>query len=160
MRCSRREGHTLPQLLVALMIVGILVSLALPSFVALRDEWALRTATGALLAGLAETRMAALTRSSEAWLCPTRDGLRCARGAAGAFLVMAPQPAAPEVLRTARFAPRIELNANRPAAIYYRWPRAASPVTLTLCATPARRRSRLVIVSQAGRPRVESAGPC
>jgi type IV fimbrial biogenesis protein FimT len=154
-----RQGHTLPELLITLAILALLVSLGLPSFAALRDEWALRTATGALLGGLAQARMAALTRGTEAALCPSRDGLKCTRGAAGAFVVSALQPAS-QRLHTARLARTIELRANRPEVTYYRWPRAASPVTLTLCALPERARSRLVIVSQTGRPRVESAGPC
>lgn len=153
------RGHTLPELLITLTILALLVSLAGPSFAALRDEWALRTSSDALLGGLAQARMAALTRGTETALCPSLDGLQCATGAASAFVVTALQPS-PRRLHTARLARTVELRSNRPEVTYYRWPRAASPVTLTLCALPARAHSRLVVVSQAGRPRVQAAGAC
>jgi type IV fimbrial biogenesis protein FimT len=158
-----RHGLSLPELLVVLAILAILAGLAVPAFGALADAWGLRTAGSTVLAGLAEARMAALARGEEARLCPSLDGRSCApegmRGA-GSLLVVTGEGAAAQVLRTAALAPRVELLANRPAATYYPWPRAASPVTLTLCAARRRSASLRVIVSQAGRPRVEPAGPC
>jgi type IV fimbrial biogenesis protein FimT len=157
---ATRQGFTLPELLVTLGLVAVLATLAVPGFGALADAWALRAASGALLSGLAEARLAALARGEEVRLCPSLAGRTCFRGAAGEFIVHAGDGPGVRVLRVGHLTGRVELSANRPAASYYPWPRSASPVTLTLCAVRQRARSLRVIVSQGGRPRVEHAASC
>ena len=152
-------GFTLVELCVTLALAALMVSMASPGFGALRDEWALRAATHAVLAGLAEARLGALSGQGEAELCPALETAGCAeRGSA--FWVRAGPRGAVLTLRHAALPAGVVLSANRPAATYYAWPRAASPVTLTLCAVRQHARSRRVIVSQTGRPRVERAGAC
>ncbi len=152
-------GFTLVELLVTLAMAAILLALATPGFNALREEWALRAATHAVLGGLAETRLAALSRASQAQLCPSADGLSCTGRGTG-FLVRVGTNEAAATMRVAAFSPLVEMTADRPAATYYAWPRAALPVTLTLCAIGQHARSRLIVVSQTGRPRVTHAGHC
>jgi type IV fimbrial biogenesis protein FimT len=153
------RGYTLPELLTTLAIAAVLAAMAVPGFGAVGDAWALRAAASAVLSGLAQARTAALARGEDARLCPSRTGLACTAGAASGFLVVGGE-SAPVVLRVGDLGRRVELSANRPAATYYPWPRSASPVTLTLCAVRQRSRSLRVIVSQAGRPRVEAGGAC
>jgi type IV fimbrial biogenesis protein FimT len=153
------RGFTLVEMLVTLAVAAALLLVGAPGFGALRDEWALRAATHAVLGGLAQARLGALSRQGEGSLCPSRDGVRCA-GRGSAYLVRATSETAEHVLHVGELTPAVELSANRPAATYYPWPRSAAPVTLTLCAVREHTRSRLVIVSQTGRPRVVRSGPC
>ena len=152
-------GYTLVELLLVMALAATLLSLAGPGFGALRDEWALRAATHALLGGLAETRLAALQLQDEAHLCPSTDGITCSSRASG-YRVHALGAGVGRALHVSPLPPGVELSGNRPAATYYAWPRAALPVTLTLCAVHEHARSRRIVVSQTGRPRVERAGRC
>ncbi|MET0292828.1 MAG: GspH/FimT family protein [Steroidobacteraceae bacterium] len=152
-------GHTLPELLAALALLGILLSLAVPSFAELRTEWSLRAATRLVLTGLAEARLAALTTGEGMRLCPSADGQRCADGPASGLLVQS-NAAGESPLRSLMLPRRVALSANRPAVAYHPWPRTASPVTVTLCIVPARLRSRQLVVSETGRVRVIKAGAC
>lgn len=152
-------GYSLPELLLVLCLAAVLAFVAVPGFGVVRDEWELRIATQAVLGGLSEARLGALTRQGEGRLCPSADGRSCSAGASG-FRVTAGEGAAEAVLRIASLPPAVRLSANRAAATYYAWPRAALPVTLTLCATRQRARSRQIVVSQTGRPRVERAAGC
>lgn len=151
-------GFTLVELVITLALAATLVALASPGFGALRDEWALRAATHAVLGGLAEARLAALSRGSQGSLCPSADGLRC--GSSGTTFLVRAGPSDEATLRVSTLPQGVTLRGNRTAATYYAWPAAALPVTLTLCAVRKRTHSRLVIVSQTGRPRVEKAGHC
>lgn len=155
----RPAGFTLLELLITLLVAATLLGLASPTFDDLRDEWALRAATRAVLGGLAQARLESLSMRSEARLCPTLDGSGCSEQGDG-YLVRVGEGAAERTLLSADLPPMVMVRSNRPAATYYPWPRAALPVTLTLCAVRRHARSRLVIVSQSGRPRVERAGPC
>jgi len=153
------SGFTLVELLATLLVAATLLTLATPGFAVLRDEWALRAGTNAVLGGLAEARLGALSQQSEGRLCPSQDGYACSARGTG-FLVRAGRTGAERTLRVSRMPSGVEISGNRPAATYYAWPRAASPVTLTLCAVRQRSRARLVIVSQTGRPRVEPSNRC
>jgi len=154
-----RTGFSLPELLLALAIAVVLAAIALPGLGAVRDEWDLRIATQAVLGGLSQARLGALARHVEGHLCPSVDGQACVAGAAG-FRVTAGEGPDQAVLRVAALPGSVRLSADRPAATYYAWPRAALPVTLTLCATRRQERSRQIVVSQTGRPRVVRAAGC
>ncbi len=153
-------GFSLAELLVTLAIASVVLALATPNFQVLREEWALRSATHAVLGGLAEARLGALSRGSEGRLCPSQDGARCAPRGSGFVVSAGPAGASSTTLRASTLPPLVELSGNRPAATYYAWPRAALPVTLTLCAVGQHARSRRVIVSQTGRPRVVRGAAC
>jgi type IV fimbrial biogenesis protein FimT len=152
-------AFSLPELLVVLAIAAVLATLAVPGFDAIREEWNLRIATQAVLGGLSQARLGALSRQGEGRLCPSGDGRACTARAAG-FIVVAGDEGRAALLRSSVLPARVELSGNRPSATYYAWPRAASPVTLTLCALPRRARARHIVVSQTGRPRVERAADC
>jgi type IV fimbrial biogenesis protein FimT len=63
---SRSAGHTLTELVVALTLMGILLSMAAPRLDVLRDRAAVRSAATELAATLASARRAAMLRSSAA----------------------------------------------------------------------------------------------
>jgi len=156
---SSAPGVTLYELLIVLALLAVLACVAIPSFRSLVDEWRLRAATRSLLTALAQTRVAALQAGAPGGLCPSNDGTHCAGGRAGGFIVQL-EDAVHTVLAQRAFEGGVTLSTDRPVAVYYPNPRAALPVTLKLCAMPNRELSRLVIVSQTGRPRVERAGAC
>lgn len=61
---SRQSGVTLVELLIGLVILGVLVAWAVPSFVDLRDRQALRGAVDHLQGALAQARFEAIKRAS------------------------------------------------------------------------------------------------
>jgi type IV fimbrial biogenesis protein FimT len=63
---SRTAGHTLMELVVALTLIAIMLSLATPRLGALRDRAAVRSATTELAATLASARRSAMLRSTGA----------------------------------------------------------------------------------------------
>lgn len=158
---ERSRGHTLTELMVVLLIAGLLAWMATPGFSALREAWALRRASGELLAGLARARLESLSRGEAFELCPADARLRCGARPAVAWTVRAGSSSAGAApVAVGRLPQGLTLLANRPAVTYYPWPRAASTVTLTLCGQLAGERSRRIVVSQAGRPRVEETRGC
>jgi prepilin-type N-terminal cleavage/methylation domain-containing protein len=154
------RAFSLLELATALAITAILATLAAPSFGELRDEWDLRVATQAVLGGLSRARLGALSHQGEGRLCPSLNGLTCSARATGFVVTASAAADPPMLLQAGSLARRVDLSGDRAAATYYAWPRAALPVTLTLCALRERAKSRRVIVSQTGRPRVERAAAC
>jgi type IV fimbrial biogenesis protein FimT len=143
------RGYTLIELLVVLALAALLAGLAVPGWAAVSARLRLTVGTSTVLSALSRARLAALTSGETVLLQPVEGGTRFAvfaRGEHGMTLLQ--QGDLPRGLR---------LSANRAAVEYYPWPRAASPVTLTLCAAPV---ARLVVVSQSGRPRVETRATC
>lgn len=73
-------GQSLYELFVALALLTILVSLALPSLAGLRLESAQATAANRLAADIAHARLEAIVRGRDVVLCPSQDGWSCASG--------------------------------------------------------------------------------
>lgn len=143
------HGHSLAELLVALAIVALLTVAGAGGWRTLQARLKLASGASLLRGALAEGRLAALSRGESVLLRLDPAG----RG----FVLVARGEHGDEELRRGALPAGLVATANRPAVTYYPWPRAASPVTVTLCAGG---RALDLIVSQAGRPRTEDAGRC
>ncbi len=75
------SGFTLIELLTTLVIAGILMSLAAPSFTSFIKNNRLVSQTNELLADLAFTRSEAVKRATDITVCKSTDGLTCNAGA-------------------------------------------------------------------------------
>lgn len=100
---ERNAGVTLIELLTALAVLAVLLSLAVPSFAHLRRQARIGAAYHALTASLAGARLAAVSHGMPVTVCPSRDGERCRKDLVWedgwiAFLdpARAAQPAAPD----------------------------------------------------------------
>lgn len=76
MRSSQR-GFTLVELLTVLLVTAVLLAVAAPSLVSLRERMAALQAFHALTAALAQARMAAIERGHPVTVCPSGDGQHC-----------------------------------------------------------------------------------
>ncbi|RYZ61526.1 MAG: hypothetical protein EOP08_13360, partial [Proteobacteria bacterium] len=146
--------------LIALAIAAILVGLGAASWRPVVADFRLRAAEASVGRSLTQARLAALSTGRTLRVCPSTDLRHCASGATRGVAIVdergSPAPGASAAL----LPEGVRLTLNRPAVTWYPWPRAASTVTLELCATTAVRASRRLIVSQAGRVRAERGAPC
>lgn len=75
---QRQEGFTLVEMMVALIVVGILLSIAIPNFTRqIRNNSSVSLASQ-LQAALNFTRTEAVKRAARVSLCPSSDGSSCA----------------------------------------------------------------------------------
>lgn len=77
-RRHRASGLTLVELLVTLVILGILVTLAVPSFARLLREWQRDSATKAFTAHVQLARSEAIKTSRRVVMCSSSNGTACA----------------------------------------------------------------------------------
>ena len=71
-----RQGHTLPELAIALTIVGIVTSITVPPIASVLDRLALERAASRINTALAVARSRAVLRASRARLSITPDSVR------------------------------------------------------------------------------------
>ncbi len=74
------NGFTLIELMIAVTIVGILLTIALPAFSGAKAAAQTQTLRDALLAALTESRSAAVMYENDTILCPSSDGEHCDDG--------------------------------------------------------------------------------
>lgn len=74
---TRMRGFGLIEVLVTLLIVGILATIAVPSFSRLVDKTRLKSAADDYMAALFGTRSYAVRNNTDATLCPSQDGQSC-----------------------------------------------------------------------------------
>lgn len=74
---QKQRGLTLLELLTVIVITGLLLGLAIPSFNQLLGRNQLTTATNTLVAALALARSEAVKRSVRTTLCASADGVDC-----------------------------------------------------------------------------------
>jgi type IV fimbrial biogenesis protein FimT len=165
----RRFGISLIELLVALLLAGILVGLAVPSFAEQWQRTRLVSSTNSLLASLHHARTQALLRGEPWQLCLSSDGRRCQtdRRARSRGWLVQPQDRGAQLddpgghmaaglsgLRAMRLHDDIRLAGSRLAITYWPVSRAGTTATLTLCLRHSTLAARAIIVSQTGRPRL------
>jgi type IV fimbrial biogenesis protein FimT len=154
----RAGGFSLLELLMALSILALLVTLAVPSFRALRANAATGAAANELLLALHRARSSALTRGAATVLCLADTAGACLRSGTAQGYRVFPEDAPAVPLERVRLARGLTLAATRPLITYWPWPRAGTTVTFTLCDARTPSAARQVIVSQTGRPRVQRGG--
>lgn len=74
------RGFTLVEMLVAVVVTVVLVSIAAPSMSALLDSIKLNSASSVFVAGFNLARSEAIRRSNRVVLCKSGDGANCAAG--------------------------------------------------------------------------------
>ena len=77
-----RSGHTLPEVALVLVIAGLLLSIALPHFTAVKQEVAVEAAAQSLVAAHRRARSLAIARGQPAVLAVTDRSLRITLGGA------------------------------------------------------------------------------
>jgi type IV fimbrial biogenesis protein FimT len=169
----RDSGYTLVELLVALAVAAILVTVAVPGFAGLLAEQRVITTTNRFISALNLARTEAIRRGGRVTLCASADGMTCgpADGYGDGWLVVdGPAPGRPlasvtEILRVFEPTGGIAVEGNGSMATYVSFMPTGEPRqiggarqmgTVTVCGGS---RGRRVVISRTGRPRVET-GPC
>ena len=156
-------GFTATEILVALAIAGVLMSLAVPGFAALARSMGLSSAANELLAALHVARSSAILRGLPVAVCLTADDRTCVAApdsAATGWLVFMPEGSSAvsrpavvrEVITRFHLPDRLTVSASRPTVTFWPVARAAATSTFDLCDLAGAGRS--IVVSQTGRPRV------
>ncbi len=119
MPCRPQRGFTLIELMVAMAILVIVLSVGLPSFEGVTNGSRLSSATSELNGAVQLARAEALRRNRNVVLCRTNDMLSCASGSVwSAWLVFVDNnsndqvTAGEEILRSGSFASPVEVRAS------------------------------------------------
>jgi len=152
----RALGHTLVELLVVMATLALLAGIAVPTLVDWRHTLLLTTAADPLLQAAHQARLIALTQGQPVRLCLADAQGQCLLRARAAsdWAVWRDAPA-PQLLRHQRLPSPLQLHATRTASTWFGTPQAGTTATFTLCDISGRARSRQVVISQTGRPRLQ-----
>lgn len=165
-------GATLLELIVALAVAAILVTIAVPGFSGLFHATRLTSATNALVASLHVARSEAIKRSQRVVVCPSAAGDTCAGNGgwhqgwmvfhdannnaqrdAGESVVLA-HPSLPAGMRVTSKGSTASYISYTPAGDTQQIGGAFQAGTLTLCHTSASSNSaREIVIYRTGRPR-------
>jgi type IV fimbrial biogenesis protein FimT len=169
-RARRATGFTVVELMLALGIAALLVTLAVPGFAGLRRSADMSSAANELLWALHHARSSAGLRGLPVTVCLTADERSCLvrpDGPAPGWLVfqavspsaVAQPPSPSAVMHRFRLPADITVTATRPAVTFWPVARAGSTSTFELCEVTNATRGRSIVVSQTGRPRVAAEAP-
>lgn len=152
-----QNGHTLSELLAALLIVAILVAAAAPSFAGWLLDLRRDAAVTASLHALHLARQLAALRHEAVSVCGTRGDLLCSgRTDWSAGLMIAADGG--QMRRELPVGPAVLLHSNRTAIRFEAGTGYATPATLSVCDRRGPSSARTVIVSRSGRPRATGPG--
>jgi type IV fimbrial biogenesis protein FimT len=160
------HGHSLFELLMTLALIVLVLGAGVPSLGAMVAHHRLRTDVDALFHAVHHARKASIVRRRVMSICPTRDGTTCgARDAWSAGWMMYvdvnlngrfdDEP----VLRHVRLQPTNRVVANRSQFSLRATRKRATNGTVIFCDQKRRARSRALVVSYTGRPRVAYEDP-
>ena len=152
----RPVGHTLVELLVVLAVLALLAGFAVPTLVHWRHALLLAAAGDPLLQAAHQARLIALTQGQPVRLCLANAQGQCLARAQSAtdWAVWRDAPS-PHLLHHQRLPAPLRLHATRTASTWFGTPQAGTTATFTLCDSSGRARSRQVVISQTGRPRLQ-----
>jgi type IV fimbrial biogenesis protein FimT len=156
------RGFTLVELLVAMALLAILATLAMPGFGEYLRNCRRAATVNAFTHAAHVARQLAAVRGEAVLLCPSADGVGCSGGEDWGrellLLAEAPDLSAAQsplrVLRSATADARQSVRGNRSAIRFAALLSAATTATLTICDDRGSRAARAVIISRTGRPRV------
>jgi type IV fimbrial biogenesis protein FimT len=166
-----RSGLTLIELVIALAVASLLLSLAVPAFSSLMRQNRLVAATNELFTGIYLARTEAVKRGRRVTLCKSADQAACsATGGYDQGWIVFEDPnnnaqldPGEALIQSRNGSSSATITGNSPVSSYVSYnpigaTRTASGAlqmgTITVCLAPDARR---IIVSRAGRPRVERA---
>lgn len=161
------RGFTLLELMVSTSIVAILVVLGVPTISEFVAEQKVRTAASELQLALAQARSAASDRSAAIVLCPRGDEDRCGPDDdwSGGWLIYRgratddgpPQPSALLARVDRPAADGVEIRSGMRRRIVFQPDGSAggSNATFRICARDSGARQRRIVLSNAGRSRVQ-----
>jgi len=165
-RANRMDrGYTLIELLVALGVVAILASHALPAGAELLRNARQRERITAFVVSAQLARGEALRRGHSVTLCPSADGERCSKDFAAGWIVFDDRGGDRERDSEDTLLDRYEAPTVGPVKTTvqrFTWRsggRRSTNGTVTFCPGSAQDRSRAVVVSYTGRPRVADQLP-
>ncbi len=161
---DNHRGHTLFELLVTLSLVALIFGLGLPAFGGLVADKRLRVETDALFHAVHLARKASITRRRVITLCASIDGTTCDAGNAWSrgwimFENDARQGAGTrlpheKLLKYHIVDERVKLRSNRHSYAFRSTHLRATNGSIAVCDPAGRARSRALVVSYTGRPRV------
>lgn len=164
-------GFSLVELLVALSVVAILASLALPSFARSLAQTRVADATSAIYSAVVLTRSEALKRRIRIVMCSSSDGSNCSVGSgwSAGWLIFEDRnddgirDAGEEIIRVQGAQSGVTTTGNGPMRDYVSYVASGRTQqlgggllmgTLTVCSDDL---GRAIVINHAGRPRVAEA---
>jgi type IV fimbrial biogenesis protein FimT len=158
-------GFTLTEMLACIAVVGILSSIAAPSFVELRRNSARTAAVNAFFHSLFLARSEAIKRGRVVTVCKSADGRRCAPASplwSAGYVVFvnldrddpAQIDAGEEVLHVIGPWDSGRITANRQDFSFRPYTQGVVNGTVTFCDARGPEQARAIIISHTGRPRI------
>ncbi|MFY2765416.1 GspH/FimT family pseudopilin [Arenimonas sp. MALMAid1274] len=165
-----RHGYSLPELAAVLAVMGVLLALGLPSFMQLKNQMQTQAASHELSASLVTARLNAVQRGFPVSICPADPLGRCREDGIWdtGWLVFldearARQPLDPgQILQHVMPAAGVRIRSVQARSLLRYLPdgrASGSNLTLRICSGDRRVEGRRIIVSNAGRPRMERMAP-
>jgi type IV fimbrial biogenesis protein FimT len=168
-RCGRRApplpyGTTLIELLVALAVLGMIVSFAIPSFATASLNAAQTAQVNLFVQAIYLARSEAIKRNDVVSLCPTLDGASCTPSSdwKSGWLVFvnddhdspASRDGAEALLRAYAAWDTGHISSNRSTLSFRAFGQSGVTATVVFCDRRGSSRAKAVIISQTGRPRI------
>lgn len=159
---TRQQGFTLAEMMVTVALIGILVSITLPSLESMLLAGRLRSYANELVASAYLARSEAIKTNSTVRLCASASGASCDGDWSQGWVVLRSNNSVIE--SHGALADGFEVNAGESTLSFRPTGISATQTTLTICkATPeAGDQERVVTISATGRPSVTktTTGSC